>query len=398
VRDEIAAGSNVTVVLGTRPEIIKLAPVIQALERRLGPAGVSVIDTGQHYDASMSGRFWEEFGLREPERRLAAGGMSRAQCLGYLLAELGADFERRRPDAVLVQGDTNSTVAGALAANATGIPLVHVEAGLRSFDRRMPEEHNRVVTDHLSDLCCAATADNVHNLESEGISASAVLRTGNTIVEAVASQLPDPEAQAAVRSAHDVEPGRYVLATVHRPENTDDPQALTAILAGLRQVGREHRLPVLVPLHPRTRAAVERAGGERLLDGLRVMDPLGSVDFLSLAASAAVIVSDSGGIAEEVTILKRPLVIVRRSTERAESIWSGFATLVWPDEVHETASGLLSDAGLLGRLATTPSPYGDGTAAERIVEATIERFVLPSDGDTRDRAALTDRDVYVPAT
>lgn len=380
--------TKVTVVLGTRPEIIKLAPVVHAFERRVGREAVSVIDTGQHYDASMSQCFWEEFGLREPDKRLRSGGMTRSASIGYLVGEIGEALARSRPDAVIVQGDTNSTVAGSIAANAVGVPLVHVEAGLRSFDRNMPEEHNRIVSDHLADLCCAATPDNVRNLIVEGIKRERILRTGNTIVEAVRSQLPDGRDQSAVRSTYRVDPASYVLATIHRPENTDNPVALGAILDGLARVGRDRGIRVLLPLHPRTRAAIGRAGLEHLLAGLQTIDPIGSSAFLSLATTAAAIVSDSGGVAEEVTILKRPLIVVRRSTERGEAVRAGFARLVRPDEIYDATTRVLSDTALDARLAATPCPYGDGTAAEQIVEATVKRFgSAPAADGSRTAAA-----------
>lgn len=362
---------RISVVLGTRPELIKLAPVIREVRSRLGDDGVRVIDTGQHYDEAMSGQFWTELGLGLPELRLDAGGLSRAACVGQLLGVLGEDFAEHRPDAVIVQGDTNSTLAGGLAANAAGIPLVHVEAGLRSYDRRMPEEHNRIVVDHLADLCCAATPANLANLAAEGIPAARARLTGNTVVEAVGRELPPEVERRALLDAWGLTANGYVVATVHRPENTDHPESLSAILQGLGRVAA--LAPVVVPLHPRTEAAVRDAGLAELLEPLRVTAPLGSREFLALAAHAAVIASDSGGIAEEVTVLKRPLVVVRRSTERAEAIDAGFASLVTPAAVGAAVAALYADRVRVHQdLAVVPSPFGDGSAPRRVVDATLE--------------------------
>jgi len=351
------AARRIAVVLGTRPEIIKLAGIIDLL----GDAA-QVIHTGQHYDDTLSGTFFAEHDLKPPAVQLQVGGLRRGAQIGRAVTDLDELFAEEPPAAVVVQGDTNATVAGALAANAAGIPLVHVEAGLRSYDRAMPEEHNRVLVDHLADLCCAATAGNVANLAAEGI-VDGVVVTGNTVVEAVQRQLPDAGQRRAALDRHGCTDGGYVLATVHRPENTDDPDHLAAILGALRTCGR----PVVLPLHPRTRAAVGAHGLDHLLDGLGVIEPLGSGDFLSLAAHAALLVSDSGGVQEECTVLKRPLVVVRNSTERPESL-DHFARLVEPDHLAAALRDVLAvGPDLLATLAGLPSPYGDGRASERIV-------------------------------
>jgi UDP-N-acetylglucosamine 2-epimerase (non-hydrolysing) len=283
-----------------------------------------------------------------------------AQALQAVDSHVGA----HPPAVVVVQGDTNSALAGALAANGRDIPLVHVEAGLRSYDRAMPEEHNRVLIDHLAERLCAPTVDNVANLAAEGITTGVKL-TGNTVVEAVAGTLPDTTARRAILARYDVQPDRYVVATIHRPENTDDPERLASILHGLGRL----ELPVLVPLHPRTRQAATDHDVTPLLDGLRVVDPLPAAAFLSLCAHAALLVSDSGGLQEECTILKRPLVVVRRSTERPEST-PDFATVVEPDAMLATALDVVGDLSdldaRLARLGTLPSPYGDGRASQRI--------------------------------
>jgi UDP-N-acetylglucosamine 2-epimerase (non-hydrolysing) len=262
---------------------------------------------------------------------------------------------------VIVQGDTNSVAAGALASNSRGIFLCHIEAGLRSRDRRMPEEHNRVITDHLSDLCCAPTETAVANLAAEGIAGSRVALTGNTVVEAVTGLMPANRAEILDR--YGVEAGGFVLATVHRPENVDDPDRYATILNELAGLP----LPVILPLHPRSVARAESFGLGTLLEKLRVTEPIGYRDFLGLEAECALMVSDSGGIAEEASVMKRPLVVVRNSTERPE-VMGTFAVLVQPGpSIGDEARRLLEEGW--AHLADLPSPYGDGTASQKSLDA-----------------------------
>jgi UDP-N-acetylglucosamine 2-epimerase (non-hydrolysing) len=352
---------SVAVVLGTRPELVKLTDLV----RLLGPAA-HLVHTGQHYDEELSGRFLTELGLPEPTFLTGIGGQPRAVQISAALAQLDTLFLAEPPLAVVVQGDTNAALAGALAANARGIPLLHVEAGLRSHDRDMPEEHNRVLIDRIADVLCAATAENRANLLAEGIDDARIAVTGNTVVEAVRGQLPSADERAALLSRHGLTADGYVLATVHRPENTDSVAALRAILAELSALAGE--LPVVLPLHPRTRARIEAAGLEGLLAGLTVRRPLGYGEFLALARHAALLVSDSGGIQEECTVLGRPLVVVRRSTERPEAM-SDFAELVEPGPaIGGVARRRLAEGSAgLERLGALPSPFGDGLASERVV-------------------------------
>ncbi|MGH9053987.1 MAG: non-hydrolyzing UDP-N-acetylglucosamine 2-epimerase [Acidimicrobiia bacterium] len=355
------APRSVVVVLGTRPEIVKLAEVA----RLLGPAA-RLVHTGQHYDWNLARSFLEELSLPAPELQLEVGGTSRGQQIGEATRLLDRHFQVDRPRAVLVQGDTNATLAAALAANAQEIPLVHIEAGLRSFDRRMPEEHNRVLTDHLADLCCAPTEVSRANLLAEGISEDRVEVTGNTVVEAVRALLPSPEQRRSELGDLGLQPGGFVLATFHRPENVDDRDRLAAILEELAGLA----LPVLLPIHPRTAARVEDFGLEDRLALLRAIEPLGYRRFLALAAEGAFLVSDSGGLQEEATVLKRPVIVVRNSTERPEVLGT-FCELVQPGpDIGKVAQEWSVDLEELHRrLAQLPSPYGDGTASRRSVEA-----------------------------
>lgn len=351
----------IMVVLGTRPEIVKLAHIT----RILGDQGV-VVHTGQHYDPGLSGSFFEQLSLPEPQEFLEIGGETRGRQIGLAVTALDAIFADRIPAAVVVQGDTNTVVAAALAANAREIPLVHVEAGLRSNDRRMPEEHNRVVTDHLADLLLAPTETSRLNLLAEGIPDERIVVTGNTVVEAVTEILPDAATRRDLAASFGVTPGRFVLSTFHRPENVDDPEILATILTELAGLP----LPVLLPLHPRTVARVSAAGLGSLLDEIQVVEPIGYREFLGLGAESAFLISDSGGVQEEVSVYKRPVLVVRRSTERPEVIGT-FAERVEPGpDISRIAGAWAADLDAVHeRLAAMPSPYGDGTAAQRSVDA-----------------------------
>ncbi|MFJ7416223.1 non-hydrolyzing UDP-N-acetylglucosamine 2-epimerase [Streptomyces sp. NPDC098077] len=357
-----SADCHPAIVLGTRPELVKLAGLV----RLLGPTA-RLVHTGQHYDDDLSGDFLDELGLPEPEYLTGVGGQPRAVQVAAALAALDERFAADPPSAVVVQGDTNAALSGALAANARSIPLIHVEAGLRSHDRAMPEEHNRVLIDQLADVLCAATPQNRDLLLAEGVAEERIEVTGNTVVEAVSAHLPARQERTDLLDGLGLAPDSYVLATVHRPENTDDPTVLARILAELAGITRTH--PIVLPLHPRTRASIETAGLRPLLDEVTVIAPTGYATFLALARHAAVIVSDSGGIQEETTVLGRPLVVIRQSTERPEALID-FADLVEPgpgitSAVHRR---LAEGPEGLRRLAALPSPYGDGTASRRIAD------------------------------
>ncbi|MET9626288.1 UDP-N-acetylglucosamine 2-epimerase (non-hydrolyzing) [Lentzea sp. NPDC006480] len=361
---------RITLVCGTRPELIKLAPLI----RRFGEEA-AVVYTGQHYDRAMYARIRQ--GIAEPGSfvELGLGGGRRGAQLGNAVAALDAHFVQEPPDVVIVQGDTTSALAGGLAANANDLPLVHVEAGLRSYDRAMPEEHNRVAIDHLADLCCAPTSINFANLVAEGVAADRITVTGNTVVEALEEALPSQDESAQLIDELGLQQDDYVLATVHRPENVDQRDNLETILTELARLP----LPVVLPLHPRTAKQVAAFGLDHLLTRLRVIEPQSYKDFLSLARWSAVLVSDSGGVQEEVSVLKRPVVVVRRSTERPE-IEGTFGTLVPPGpRVRTEVLRWLDDvSGHRARLAEIPSPYGTGSPSG-LIEAAVRRMV----SDTR---------------
>lgn len=354
---------SVAVVFGTRPEMIKLAPVIRALGER-----ALVVHTGQHFDDTMSRTFLEQLHIGDPHHHLEVGGLTRGAQIGHATIAVEHLLLETRPAAVVVQGDTNSGLAGALAANAAGVPLVHLEAGLRSFDRAMPEEHNRVLIDALSDRCLAPHESNAALLEKEGIAPERIRVTGSTLREALEGMLPGDDVRGGLRRDLGVDADAYVLATIHRAENADDEAKLRTILTELASLD----LPVVLPLHPRTRARALEFGLTSLLDRLTVVEPLGYIEFIGLAAGCALMISDSGGVQEEATIVKRPVVIVRNSTERPE-ILGTFAHLVPVGPgIGETARRLLADvAGTHAALVALPYPYGTDATA-RCIDAIDE--------------------------
>uniref|UniRef100_UPI003F685C9E non-hydrolyzing UDP-N-acetylglucosamine 2-epimerase n=1 Tax=Streptomyces polyasparticus TaxID=2767826 RepID=UPI003F685C9E len=325
-----------------------------------------VVDTGQHFDQELSAVFWKGLQLPLPDKVLSAvGGRSRSDQFSRIVSRTAQILDKAGCGAVLVQGDTNSACAGALAANFIGIPVVHVEAGLRSHDRAMPEEINRKLIGVVADLHCAPTEGSAANLRAEGVPASRIAVTGNTVVEVTLASLPDREERQNHLDRQGLIADQYILATVHRPENTDTAETLAGVLTALSTLP----LPVLMPLHPRTRKRIAQFGLSGLLADIQVTAPLDHRAYLAFARHAALVISDSGGMQEEVTVLKRPLLVVRRSTERPEAFASGFAQLVRPGtELSRAAHEVLQDRGRLVALQNTPSPFGDGMASARILE------------------------------
>jgi UDP-N-acetylglucosamine 2-epimerase (non-hydrolysing) len=359
MKQEIAQG--IAVLFGTRPEIVKLAPVVDAL----GDAAF-LIHSRQHYDPGMSSDFLDELGLPQPALTLeGVGGNDRATQIGTMTMSLAKTFGESRPGALVVQGDTNTVIAGALAANIAGVPIVHVEAGLRSGDRSMPEEINRKLTATLADVHCAPTEGARFNLLAEGVPDHAIHVTGNSVVgscERTLAHLPAERHPSAAGL------GSYILATIHRPENTDDAAALARALSSLAHA----ELPVVFVAHPRTIAAVKRFGLSAHLDRLRMLPPASYEDFLRLARDAALIVTDSGGIQEEVTVMRKPLLLVRRNTERPEAIETGFVRLVPPAaDLSDAIVEALLDTGWEARLRLVESPFGDGDAGARIASCAL---------------------------
>lgn len=361
---------QVSVVLGTRPEIIKMAPVLGIFRLRKVPH--TVIHTRQHTNPSMSGLFVRELSLKNPGTFLTPRWTQREGRLEQYCEDLEKAFRRLRPRLVLVVGDTDSVRAAAIAADRRKIPLAHIEAGLRSFDRSMPEEHNRIVADHLAELLFAPTRRSHDNLLREQIPPDRIHLCGHPVYDAVRQFLPSRQEQKRWVREHGCEPERYLLATVHRKANIEDRCRLRDLLRTLRRVGNEFELPVLWPVHPRTHAQIRRFGllGELPRGTIRPLPPLGYREFLSLEARAVLVLTDSGGVQEECCILKVPCVTLRDNTERPETIDVGANVLAGTDP----ARVVRACRGMMRTSRSWRHPYGDGRAAQRI-STEIKRFL-----------------------
>jgi len=350
---------KISIILGTRPEIIKLAPIIRILERKA--LDYFILHTGQHYSYNMDRVFFEQLELPEAKYNLNVGSGSHAEQTGKMLIGIESVLVKERPDIVLVQGDTNTTLAGALAAVKLGIRVGHVEAGLRSYDRGMPEEINRVIADHCSDILFAPTEKSRRILIGEGIPEGKIFVTGNTIVDAVMQNIELARRRADVIGKLGLERGRYFLATVHRQENVDDRGRFHGILKGLELVNEEFGLPVIYPVHPR--AGRQMRNFNLKVDGVRLIEPLDYLSFLYLESNARLIFTDSGGVQEEACILRIPCVTLRYNTERPETLEVGSNILAGtePNEIVEKARIMMNKPN------DWINPFGDGKAAERIV-------------------------------
>ncbi len=351
---------RIVYVVGTRPNFVKTAPVIGALRERLPEGRHVLVHTGQHYDRLMSEVFLEELGVPAPDNMLEVGSGSHAQQTARVIERLEPVLEEERPDLVIVPGDVNSTLAAALTAAKLQIPVAHVESGLRSFDRTMPEELNRIVTDQLADRLFTHSLEADDNLRAEGIPSERIHLVGNTMIDTlVALEGRFRAAGAAARLG--VEPGAYVLVTLHRPALVDGP-LLAETMKQLAELARE--IPVVFPVHPRTRKAMEAIDSEH--PGLLLTEPLGYLDFLSLLADASAVLTDSGGIQEETTYLGIPCFTLRDNTERPITVTQGTNTLLGldPTAIAQIPAALAQRPGE----RPDPPPLWDGHASERIAD------------------------------
>ncbi len=347
---------RVLTVVGARPQFVKALPVSRVLARAPGLTEV-MVHTGQHHDATLSDAFFDALGLPKPTENLGIHGGSHGEMTGRMLAALDGVIDRVAPDLVIVYGDTNSTLAGALAAAKSGVPVAHVEAGLRVFDRAMPEETNRVVVDHLSSLLFAPTRAAVAHLAREGI-VDGVHHVGDVMQDAVLAMAAMPTLGEDVLSRLALTPGGYAVATLHRAATTDDALSLAAAIGYLRTRAAER--PVVLPLHPRTRDAASRFGID--LTGLMVIEPVGPLEMQRLLAGCAAVFTDSGGLQKEAYFHRKPCVTLRDDTEWIEPVDAGWNRL-WTVADYRPRREI--------------DDYGAGDAAERIV-ATITRFLVAS--------------------
>lgn len=349
---------KILTVIGARPQFIKAAPVSAALA---GLATEVVVNTDQHYDPEMSDVFFRDLGLKPADYSLDVGSGSHGAQTGEMLKRIEPVMQEEKPDVVMVYGDTNSTLAGALVAAKLHFPVAHVEAGLRSFNRAMPEEINRILTDHLSSLLFVPSDSAASQLRQEGISRG-VHRTGDVMYDAVLHYAPVAASVSKYPGSLDLEPKHFYACTIHRAENTDDPRKLRRIINALNAVP----LPVVLPLHPRTRAKFEQM---RISPGgnVRVVDPVGYIDMLQLLQSSAAVITDSGGLQKEAYYVSVPCVTLRSETEWTETVDAGWNVLVGCDEK------LILNAleGAKHPPLDRPQLYGDGHAARRIADILV---------------------------
>jgi UDP-N-acetylglucosamine 2-epimerase (non-hydrolysing) len=354
----------IAIILGTRPEIIKMSPVVRECRKR--KLDHLVLHTGQHYSYDMDKVFFEELELPDPDFKLDVGSGLHGEQTSKMLTGIEKVLMKQRPDIVLVQGDTNTVLAGALAASKVGVRVGHVEAGLRCYDRSMPEEINRVLADHLSHLLFVPTNVARQHLAKEGIT-KGVYKTGNTIVDAVRQNLDLAERKSNALHRLGLEDDDYLLATAHRQENVDDPKRLKGMIEGLQRVSDELKMTMVLPAHPRTRKRMEEFGLSP--DGILLTEPMGYLDFLMLEANSRLILTDSGGVQEEACILHVPCVTMRESTERPETISVKANLLAGTDP-----RAILEMARRQMRARTRwRNPFGDGKAAERIVARCVPK-------------------------
>jgi UDP-N-acetylglucosamine 2-epimerase (non-hydrolysing) len=354
---------RVCVVAGARPNFMKIAPVVRALTARGLSAGI--VHTGQHYDERMSDAFFRELNIPQPFANLEAGSGTPIAQTAEIMKRLEPVLLADRPDWVVVVGDVNSTVAAAMTTSKLGLRLAHVEAGLRSFDRTMPEELNRIVTDALSDRLFASEPCAVANLEREGIDERRVFLVGNVMIDTLQANL-DRARAARAHARFDLEPGEFALATLHRPSNVDVRENLVSILSAIEYASK--KIPVLLPLHPRTRKRMEEFGLSQSISEsrVRIVEPLGYLDTIGLIDKARLVLTDSGGVQEETTFLRVPCITLRENTERPITVEIGSSRLV--GSRYESIVAAI-DVAISGprRIGTVP-PIWDGRAAERIAE------------------------------
>ena len=374
-------------VVGARPQFIKAAAVSRVLRATRGLREV-LVHTGQHYDRNMSDVFFRELDIPRPEVSLGIGSGAHGAQTGRMLQALERAMIKERPDWVLVYGDTNSTLAGALAAAKLKIPVAHVEAGLRSYNRAMPEEINRVVADHVSDLLLAPTRAAVANLRSEGIAPAKIVRTGDVMYDAALYYAAKAQRESAILAKLALPERGYALATVHRAENTDDPRRLRAIFDALHRLSRE--VWVVVPMHPRTRKALARSGW-RAAGGLRLIDPVGYLDMVMLERHARLIATDSGGVQKEAYFYRVPCATLRTETEWVELVEAGWNRLVPPFSAAAVYRSLRRVLMFFRPPRTATRLYGNGDASERIARTLRDRKKTPlHDGAGRGRSMQAD--------
>lgn len=350
---------RVAVILGTRPEIVKMSPIIRELQRRM--IDHVVIHTGQHYDYDMDGAFFKDLELAQPNYNLKVGSGTHADQTAKIMLGVEEILIQEAPSVTLVQGDTNTVLAGAIVASKLHLRLGHVEAGLRSFDKSMPEEINRIIADHVSDILFAPTKTCRNNLLKEGVNENSIQVTGNTVVDALQRNLGISQSKSNIIKNLGVEDD-FFLATLHRAENVDDEVKLHGILFALRQLGESYGVKVIFPVHPRARKMIDAFNLST--EGIVTTDPLGYLDFLQLENKAKLILTDSGGVQEESCILGVPCVTLRENTERPETVEVGANIIAGTDPPRIVSSA----AKMLEANRSWANPFGEGDTGIKIVK------------------------------
>jgi UDP-N-acetylglucosamine 2-epimerase (non-hydrolysing) len=357
---------RIAVILGTRPEIVKCSPIIRELEKQ--NEDYFILHTGQHYSYNMDRVFFEQLNLPEAKYNLDVGSGTHGKQTSKMLEKIEQVLLIQSPDVVLVQGDTNTVLAGALAAVKMGIKVGHIEAGLRSYDRGMPEETNRVIADHCSDYLFAPTPKSKEILIQEGISEKTIFVVGNTVVDALHQNMKIAQSKTNILKQLGFREKEYFLATVHRQENVDDNKKFDRIIKGLRSVQKHFAMPLVYPIHPRAKKQLEQFN----LDSKEIMlvDPLDYLSFLQLESKAKLVLTDSGGVQEETCVLGVPCVTLRENTERPETLEVGANVLAGsdPDRILDASIQSLSFS------KNWVNPFGDGTAGKKIFNILLEQF------------------------
>ena len=358
---------KICIIVGTRPEIIKMASIIKACEKR--NLDYFLLHTGQHYSYEMDKLFFEELELPHPKYNINAGLTSFRLQIGMMLRKIHETLTKEKPDIVLVLGDTNSVLSGALAANKLHIKVGHIEAGLRSHDIAMVEETNRIIVDHIADLLFAPTEEARENILEEGISPDKIYVTGNTIVDAVLMHKELADQKVDILQKLSIEKKNYIVITAHRPETVDIHERLINLLEGFKLVKEKHNLPMIWPIHPRTSKMLKKFNLE-VPNGIITITPLGYLEFLQLQANSKIVLTDSGGIQEECCTLNVPCVTLRDNTERPETLNIGSNILVGvnPKNILEGVNKMLS------RSTSWKNPFGDGKAGEKILDILLSHY------------------------
>lgn len=378
---------KIMTIIGARPQIIKAAAISRAFSNEFAnQVEELIVHTGQHYDENMSAVFFDELGIPKPFAQLSIGSSSHGAQTGAMLQELELLMQQHQPNAVIVYGDTNSTLAGSLAASKLGIPVVHIEAGLRSFNKSMPEEINRIMTDHVSTLLYSPTKQGIDNLVKEGFSTETagkahidspkLYHCGDIMYDNSLYFSALAQERSTILNTIDCSGKSFILATVHRNTNTDIPERLIAIFEGLLAIAEEHQLDVIIPLHPRTKKYLEQTAqsfSEQLTDSLfiHIIEPVGFLDMIRLEQDAVLVVTDSGGVQKEAYFFKKPCIVLREETEWVELVETGAAKLVGADK-----SQLIKAATTFLKNPPTvfPAIFGDGKAATFICQSLVDEL------------------------